>query len=65
VDPPASPSARGKAVHVTKYILYGRFCVGDFVWATFGGRLLVGDVWWATFGAHPINSDLRLKLQYK
>jgi hypothetical protein len=41
VDPPASPSARGEAVHVTRCILYGRFCVGDFWWATFGGRLLV------------------------
>jgi hypothetical protein len=43
VDLPASPSARGKAVHVLTCILYGRLLVGDFVWATLYGRLLVGD----------------------
>jgi hypothetical protein len=59
VDLPASPSARGKAVHVTNVyfvwaILCGRLCMGDFVWAIFGwrfiwatlyGRLLVGDLY--------------------
>jgi hypothetical protein len=50
VDLPASPSARGKAVHVTNvYFVWatfgGRLYMGDFVWAILYGRFCMGDFW--------------------